>query len=114
MASHSWDNAIKPRFIYLLAFDLQRVYVGQSVSPHQRIKAYCRPGGGWVEPFQPLILPRIDGTELDAVDLEYAWRWCARLSGWTPIDLRGDAFDRVAFRNSSRQAGAGLPWPFTT
>lgn len=114
MASHSWDNEIKPRYIYLLAFDRQRVYVGQSVAPHKRIKAHRRPSGGWLEPFQPLIVHRIDGTELDAVDLEYAWRWCANLSGWTPIDSRGDAFDMVAFRDSSRQVGARLPWPFTT
>lgn len=114
MASHHWDNERKPRAIYLLAFARLRVYVGQSVDPVRRVKAHRRPGSGWAEPFQSLIVQRIHGTELEAVDLEYAWRWCAHINGWTPIDSKGMAFDMTSCRESARQKGEGLPWPFTT
>ena len=114
MASHRWDNERKPRWIYLLAFEGLRVYVGQSVDAVRRVKAHQRPGSGWAEPFLPAIVHRIDGTEIEAVDLEYAWRWCAYINGWTPIDLKGAAFNMVLFRESVKQQGKEMPWPFTT
>ena len=113
MASHRWDDSIKPRYIYLLAFDDRRVYVGQSVEPLRRIKAHRRPSSGWRDSFLPIVVSRTDGSEVDAVDLEYAWRWCAHLSGWTPIDSRGEPFDLSAFRDSARMHGERLAWPFT-
>lgn len=114
MAPHRWDSDLKDRYIYLLVFAGQRVYVGQSVNPVRRIKAHRRPSGGWSAPFLPLIVYRIYGTEADGVDLEYAWRWCAYLNGWNPIDSKGTLFNKAEFREDARQQGEELPWPFTT
>ena len=59
-----WDNTIRPRYIYLLAFTGRVVYVGQSVDPVQRIRAHRRPSGGWRLPFQPLIVDLIHGDRV--------------------------------------------------
>ena len=114
MPSHRWNNSIRQRYIYMLAFDCLRVYVGQSVEPLRRIRAHRRPSGGWTDAFFPLIVHQINGVEVEAVDLEYAWRWRAHLSGWTPIDSSGQPFASSAFRESIKVRGEALPWPFFT
>ena len=107
-----WDNTIRPRYIYLLAFTGRVVYVGQSVDPVQRIRAHRRPSGGWRLPFQPLIVDLIHGAEIDIVHREYAWRCCAAAFGWTPVTRSGLPFDMAKVHEGARQTGAKLPWPF--
>lgn len=114
MPSHRWDNSIRHRYIYLLAFDCLRVYVGQSVEPLRRIRAHRCHSGEWADTFLPLIVHQINGVEVEAVDLEYAWRWRAHLSGWTPIDSKGQPFKESAFRESIKIRGEALSWPFFT
>ncbi|MCL2525415.1 MAG: GIY-YIG nuclease family protein [Betaproteobacteria bacterium] len=103
------------RYIYLLAFGGRQVYIGQSVDPVRRIKAHRRPSGGWINPVElALIAHRIVGSELEIVDLEYAWRWRAHLSGWQPISLDGIPFDMALVRESAKHQADLLPWPFIT
>ena len=108
-----WDNTIRPRYIYLLAFDGKVVYVGQSVDPLGRIRAHRRSSGGWAASFLPLIVDLIHGAEVDIVHREYAWRCCAAAAGWTPVARSGEPYDMALVHDGARQAGAKLTWPFT-
>ncbi len=99
------------RSIYLLTFEGKRVYVGQSVKPDRRIKAHRRQ---WPEPFTPLVVTTLVTDELGILDLEYAWRWRAHLSGWNVINLEGLMFDLSLIKESARRQGERLTWPFFT
>lgn len=107
---HRWSNDTLCRYIYLLAFDGKRVYVGQSVNPTRRIKVHRRE---WDLSFLPLIVSKLETDEAGILELEYAWRWRAPVSGWIPITLKGDAFDLSLVRESTRLHGEGLTWLFT-
>ena len=108
---HRWSNEPLSRSIYLLAFDGQKVYVGQSVNPARRIKAHRRQ---WRDAFTPLIVTSLVTDEAGILDLEYAWRWRAHLSGWQVINLQGSMFDLSLVRESARQHGEALTWPSFT
>lgn len=111
---YGWDNEVRDRYIYLLAFAAKRqVYVGQSVDPIRRIKSHRRPSGGWADPFLPLVVHREPCTEAEIMDFEYAWRWNVHLHGWTPITLNDLPFDMGLLRPSAKERGGALPWPFT-
>jgi hypothetical protein len=106
----SWDDDIKLRSIYLLAFSGKRVYVGSSVDYRRRIKQHRRIG--WDEPFIPVVVQCISGIEAEAVDHEYAWRWCAHIHGWFPIYQNKIPFDTAVFWPRTRTHGEKLSWPF--
>jgi predicted GIY-YIG superfamily endonuclease len=108
---HRWNNDQLFRSVYLLAFDGKKVYVGQSVSPARRIKAHRRQ---WHESFSPLVVASLVTDESGILDLEYAWRWRAHLSGWNVINLQGSMFDLLLIRESARQHGETLTWPSFT
>ena len=108
---HRWSNEPLSRSIYLLAFDGQKVYVGQSVNPARRIKAHRRQ---WREAFTPRSVTSLVTAEAGLLELEYAWRWRAHLSGWQVINLQGSIFDLSLVRESARQHGEALTWPSFT
>lgn len=108
---HRWNNELLSRSVYLLAFEGKKIYVGQSVNPDRRIKAHRR---NWRDTFTPLIVTTLVTDEVSILYFEYAWRWRAHLSGWSPIDLKGSLFDLSLIRESARQHGETLIWPSFT
>lgn len=108
-------DEVRRRYIYALLFAGGRVYVGQSTNPLARIDQHAATVGGWGERFSPLLLEQLDGTELLAIDREYAWRWSAHLAGLTPITLFSKApFNLDLVRDSAKRQAELRPWPSTT
>lgn len=67
------------RHLYALLFDRRRVYIGQTIDLGRRQKEHKR---DWCYPFQMVELGSIMGTQADAEEYEYAWRYRAGRSGF--------------------------------
>lgn len=113
MSRQRWDNEVRQRYIYLLAFNDRRVYVGSSIEPIRRIKAHRRSSSGWKEPFSPVVVDSCHGDQCGAVFREYAWRWAAYLNGWMPITSQGFPFELTAFKDPAKRYGEACIWPFS-
>lgn len=70
------------RHLYALMFDRRRVYIGQTIDLGRRQKEHRR---DWCWPFEMIELGSIVGTQAEAEEYEYAWRYRAGRSGFRVI-----------------------------
>ncbi|BFI96282.1 MAG: hypothetical protein RSP_17920 [Rhodanobacter sp.] len=71
------------RHLYgLLWHPTRQCYIGQTVDMERRRKEHAR---AWSNPFEMIHLETMEGTQLDAEDHEYAWRFRCSESGWVPL-----------------------------
>ena len=102
------------RHLYALLFDRKRVYVGQTVDFGRRHNEHRR---DWCYPFQMIELGSIDGTQAEAEEYEYAWRYRAGRSGFRVLcksPSSNDVFEinpRRRMTPERHQLANSLRWP---
>ena len=102
------------RILYALLFDSGRAYIGQTIEPRRREKEHRR---AWQEPFRFMRLGQMDGTESQAVEHEYAWRWLAHRAGYAVLaKSRGGApfivrNPRARMNDERFRIASGHRWP---
>lgn len=102
------------RYLYALLFDRKRVYIGQTIDIDRRHKEHQR---DWCFPFELIELGSIVGTQADAEEYEYAWRYRAGSTGFRILcksPRSSDVFEINPRRRMSparHQIAAGLRWP---
>lgn len=115
---HQWGRSQKfcarPRTLYALLFPTGHAYIGQSVDVIKREQQHRRPAGGWCgKAFDCVVLEIRTCTELQAADLEHAWRLKALRHGWMiyakPPGLVVDPRRRATLKR--RWLSFGRRWP---
>ena len=102
------------RHLYALLFDRKRVYIGQTIDLGRRHKEHRR---DWCYPFQMIELGSIDGTQAEAEEYEYAWRYKAGRSGFRVLcksPSSNDVFEIDTKRRMTphrHQLASSLRWP---
>jgi len=102
------------RHLYALLFDRERVYVGQTIDLGRRYKEHLR---DWCYPFEMIELCAIDGTQAEAEEYEYAWRYRAGRSGYRVLcksPSSNDVFEINPKRRMTperHQLASSLRWP---
>lgn len=95
-------------------FDSKRVYIGQTIDIGRRQKEHRR---DWNYPFQMIELGSIVGTQADAEEYEYAWRYRASQSGFRVLcksPTNAEVFEIDPSRRMDRQRhriASSLRWP---
>jgi hypothetical protein len=102
---------VRTRYLYALVFhDGDRVYVGQSVEPRRRNTQHRQMWGR--EKYTMHVLSKITGTYADAEEMEYAWRKCAKDSGFEVYGMKGVVVNPDLRMTPARAAAAArLRWP---
>lgn len=117
--SHGWGRSQKyhdrPRTLYALLFPSGHAYIGQSVDVVKREQQHRRPAGGWCgQPFRCVVLETRPCTELEAADLEHAWRLKAARNGWRiyakPPCMVVDPQRQATLKHSSLAVMRSWPW----
>lgn len=104
----------RERTLYALLWKSGRVYIGQTIEPKRREQEHRRL---WPDPFDFVRLGTMQGTQLEAEDHEYAWRWLAHHAGFEVVakSRGGDPFvisNPKSRMTPERYAIAGrLRWP---
>ena len=112
--SRSQKYKPRERHLYALMFDSKRVYIGQTIDIGRRHKEHRR---DWNYPFQIIELGSIVGTQADAEEYEYAWRYRAGRSGFRVLcksPTSADVFEINPARRMDRQKhriASTLKWP---
>lgn len=118
MASHGWGRTQKyrtrPRHLYALLFQNGACYIGQTVNLRTRLAQHRLPSGGWMgAQFELVHLGQVNGTQQQAEDHEYAWRYKAQSAGWIvyakPPSIIIDASRRMTMKR--RLLSLGMRWP---
>ena len=118
MASHGWGRTQKyrtrRRHLYALLFQNGACYIGQTVNLKARLAQHRLPSGGWIgAQFELVHLGQANGTQLQAEDHEYAWRYKAQNAGWIvyakPPSIIIDASRRMTMKR--RLLSLGMRWP---
>lgn len=91
------------RHLYALEFAGRRVYIGQTVDPHRRAQQHQH---AWSEPFTMTLLDSMRGTEAQAEEYEYAWRYIAHRAGFTVL-ARAPAGDPFVVRDPATRMTSG-------
>lgn len=112
--SRSQKYSPRKRYLYALKLDHKRVYIGQTIDIGRRHKEHRR---DWSYPFQMIELGSIVGTQADAEEYEYAWRYRAGRSGFRVLcksPTSADVFEVNPARRMDRQRyriASTLRWP---
>lgn len=69
----------RPRHLYALLFANRHCYVGQSVDLKRRNREHKR---DWPDDFEMIHLGTMQGSQAQAEEYEYVWRWKAHRAGW--------------------------------
>lgn len=108
----------RPRHLYALLFDNRYCYVGQSVDLKRRGREHER---DWPEQFEMIHLGTMQGSQAQAEDYEYAWRWKAHRAGWRLYGKQartGSVFvignPRSRMLPQHYRIADGLKWPRNT
>lgn len=102
------------RHLYALLFPSNECYIGQSVDTGRRMTQHRSDQGGWFDRrFEMIPLGSIVGTQAQAEEYEFAWRYKAAKAGWTilarPPRLIVDPTRRMTLRR--RWIALWLRWP---
>lgn len=113
IAPHPWGLSQKyhrrPRHLYALLFADHRCYVGQTIELKRRWAEHRR---AWSEPFMPIHLETTEGTQADAEEHEYAWRYVAEQRGFKVLGKPGVVVRVRRRMTSARYAlASGRRWP---
>lgn len=104
----------RERTLYALIWKSGRAYIGQTIEPHRRALEHRRT---WREPFDFVRLGVMEGTQEQAEDHEYAWRWLAHHAGYQVVakSRTGDPFivssPRQRMTEDRFAIAGGLRWP---
>lgn len=77
--SRAQKHHSRPRHLYALLFANRHCYVGQSVDLKRRSREHKR---DWPDDFEMIHLGTMQGSQAQAEEYEYAWRWKAHKAGW--------------------------------
>ena len=77
--SRAQKHHSRPRHLYALLFANRHCYVGQSVDLKRRSREHKR---DWPDDFEMIHLGTMQGSQAQAEEYEYAWRWKAHRAGW--------------------------------
>ena len=112
--SRAQNYRTRRRHLYALLFDRKRVYIGQTIDLGRRHKEHRH---DWCSPFQMIELGSIDGTQAEAEEYEYAWRYRAGRSGFRVL-CKSPSSNEVFEINPKRrmtperhQLASNLRWP---
>ena len=78
---------VRERHLYALLFQSGKAYIGQTIDLRRREREHAR---SWAEPFEMVQLGTMFGTQAQAEDYEYAWRFRAAMSGYTVLGKTWD------------------------
>ena len=118
MAGHGWGRSQKyqdrPRYLYALFFQNGACYIGQSVNLKTRLDQHRLPSGGWMGAiFQMVQLDVVNGTQQQAEEHEFAWRYKAQNAGWIiygkPPSVVVDATRHMSLKG--RLLALRMKWP---
>jgi predicted GIY-YIG superfamily endonuclease len=105
---------LRKRYLYALFFPNGCAYIGQTVDPMAREKQHRAPSGGWCDaPFEFVVLSSMDGTQAQAEEYEFAYRWKANRRGWALYGRPHVPIRRIRrhLTPSRWLLACGLPWP---
>jgi hypothetical protein len=104
----------RERTLYALTWPDGRAYIGQTLHPHTREMQHRR---HWRAAFKFHPLTTMIGTQAEAEEHEYAWRWVAHRAGWRVVAEPRDGSPFV-IRDPSRRMtphryalAARIRWP---
>ena len=113
--SRAQKHHSRPRHLYALLFANRLCYVGQSVDLKRRNREHKR---DWPDDFEMIHLGTMQGSQAQAEEYEYAWRWKAHRAGWRNYGKERQAGRVFVIRNPELRMkpqhyfiAKGLKWP---